>query len=591
MSGSLKLRLRTAIVPEDEWLLLQPEARDLQIPDDALPLYLYIEGPGAELVTSEHFICRGEVTSDAPGSRRFVWKPFQHDGELAYGFLQLRLLSPNAPHGKPLDFWVEIIWRSLGIDFYSTLFSEVCRVADGLVTEWYSQKNPLLGIAFNATPTKFSAATAMAEITDEWQRFETSTRRIARSPRREFLPMRPGCPRHQYHDEEAELPTPVASADIYENRLVMLTLQRTATVISEIQNRAYRTFHAEEQRIEFFKGAHNFTRIESEARQKIAQCQKIIGESNARLCLLRQCIRALSQVRTVAALKSRVPHITPRIRMHPDYHQVLLWWRAFGQQRFVRTNAEALSALPTRRSSSIYEYWVLLALFSALEQLGYRSRMASMGDLVNDDLLDLELLRNRPIEFQSSTADETVTLWYEPQAKFYLRADNPRPLRVAEWDKFIQTSPTLSPGLYARSGPLTPDFLLELRCADRIKVAVGDAIFSEGVERPTGRPRDDVVPKKSTKVDEYVRDLLWVKSGTQAMRMHKAGLVIFCGYEKDIEALEERAGAAELLALRPLEKSTDDLEAASKAEGKQIMLPQETLDRLARFIEQLRTDV
>lgn len=555
---------------------LMPDTYDFELPDNE-SLTLDFRGPGAQLLESRHFEYPGELIQLQPGFPRFNWKPIPEPGDAAFGWLTLKVLSVG-PRRTPMCFHVKITTSWLGQELWSCLFDDVRRVADALVSEWQGGMNPRLG-GLARRAAHFSPATAMAEIDAGWSEFATSLSRISRSPRTDFRVSRPQQPRP---DSTETLPEPVRDARTYENALVALTAERLERTLRHVRRRAERTMVQAQEQLAFTKQVQGPHAAEAQQKAQAAYeaSSRIASKARERATFLRRTRRGLPGGPIVSSLRGRIPHVTPRVRHHPDYSRVVGYYRVFGHQQLAYSSQDFLSALGTRRASKTYEYWSLFALFSALRQLGYTPRFQQVSELIREDVLNLELWSDRPVTFVREDEAETITIWYERKARFLPQMTKSE--RLNAWPDFVKTNaPKAPPGLYSRIGSIEPDFWFELRQGERLAVGVGDAVFSEGVEAPNG-PAANYVLKKADKLrDNYVQNLVLVDAGRRIAFPQKHGLVVFCGNVDHVPTLQQDR-ICSFLPLRPVGPSPE------VEPGHHILLQEGCLDLLNEFLLELR---
>jgi hypothetical protein len=329
---------------------------------------------------------------------------------------------------------------------------------------------------------------------------------------------------------------------------------------------------------DFYKDVQS-AHAQQTAEHTYERSRQMADTARERARFLQTTRRKLPGSQFVAATRGRIPHVTSRVRHHPDYSRVVRWYRAFGHQRLAFSHEEFLSALGTRRASDIYEYWSLFALFSALRELGYVPRFQQVSELVREDVFDLEIWSDQPISFVWGDEGETLTVWYERKAR-YLPGQT-KAVKAREWKKHVATeAPKAPPGLYSRDGPKEPDFWFELRRGEHLAVAVGDAIFSEGADANSREASSDVL-RKARKVSDYVRDLILVDEEGRVHQPLEPGLIVFCGQVEDVDLLEEKDSSA-FLPLRPVGAS-----AAGSPRGS-IPLDPSCLKLLDNFLGTLR---
>jgi hypothetical protein len=577
----LLLFLKKGSDPAGTRTLLRPEFREAMIFEDEgiTGITLEFQGPQAHLVEGAHLKCVGEVQQKEPRIPHFIWRPFEHLGKVAYGWQDFWLHQPGSTR-QTLKYSIQIVPSRLSLEHWNILFDDVRRVADALVTQWLNDQNPRVGgLALRAT--KFSPATAMAELKDGWEEFATSLNRITHNPRTEFRPASPQRPRSQ--DPDA-LPEPICDANIYENALVALTAERLEGTLRQIHRRAQATVAEADELIHtFYKHAQSKHAME-EAERTRDKSRQMASTALERATFLQRARNKLPVGRSIASARGRIPHVTPRIRHHPDYSRVIRWYRSFGYQRLAFSSQDFLSALGTRRASDIYEYWSLFALFSGLMELGYRAQFQHASELVREDVLDLELWSDRPISFTNEDSAETLTVWYERKARYLPGGTS---IKAKAWRKHAQEEgPKAPPGLYSRVGPKEPDFWFELRRGGAVAVAVGDAIFSEGVDTSLQMASKDVL-QKATKVGEYARDLILVEQDGKVVHPLEQGLVVFCGNTTHVDLLEkEDSTRSTFLALRPQQSSPGE-----SSRPPSISLESSTLEILRDFLEDLRNSL
>jgi hypothetical protein len=564
------------------WTRLLPGTKTFEVPENE-GIRLDIIGPNAHLLKREHVDCVGELHQLDAGRPTFSWRPFEHIGKVAYGWLEFRIQQPQTSL-PPQLFFIRIVPSRLNVEQWTHLFEDVRRVADALVTNWLSQQNPHVGGLMLRSP-KFSPATAMAEMEPEWDDFVASLGRIARAPRTEFRPPPPHVPRADMDG----IPEPIRDANVYENALVALTVERLAGTLRRIRHRAEATMQSAEQMRERYENL--VVSVTDEEGKKVKRPHSAMLEAQhlhdssrmmadtaqERALLLQRNRRKLPGRAQASGIRGRIPHITSRIRHHPDYSRVIRWYRAFGHQQLAFSSQELLSVLGTRRASTLYEYWCILALFSALVELGYTPQFQELSELVREDIFELELWSNHPITFTREEGAESLTVWYERQAHFH-----PKHRKEKQWRENVSAcAPETPTGLYSRLGPREPDFWFELRRGDQLAVAVGDAIFSEGVDTSSHAAAQDIVTKM-TRVKEYVEILTLVDSGRARFPVRQ-GLIVFCGHFEDLELIEEQnAFGHVLLPLRPVSASPEDNARPS------IPLDPRCLQVLAEFLQNLR---
>jgi hypothetical protein len=317
-----------------------------------------------------------------------------------------------------------------------------------------------------------------------------------------------------------------------------------------------------------------------EAQHLHESSRQMADTAQKRALFLQRTRRKLPGRPHVSASRGRIPHVTPRIRHHPDYSRVIRWHRAFGHQQLAFSSQELLSVLGTRRASTLYEYWCILALFSALVELGYTPQFQQLSELVREDIFELELWSNRPITFTREGGKESLTVWYERQAHFH--PSHPKGAKAKSWRRDVAAlAPQTPTGLYSRQGPREPDFWFELRRGDQLAVAVGDAIFSEGMDTSSHVAAADIL-KKLNRVTEYVQLLALVDSGRARFPISQ-GLVVFCGQFEKLEFIEaSNATDHILLPLRPLSASPENTARPS------IPLDARSLHVIDEFLQSLR---
>ncbi|MBN9687793.1 MULTISPECIES: nuclease domain-containing protein [unclassified Corallococcus] len=564
------------------WTPLRPGIKTFEVPENE-GIQLQFVGHNAHLLKDQDIECTGELQQIDAGRAHFIWRPFEHAGKVAYGWLHLRVSIPGSSQSTQ-DFFVCIVPSRLNREQWAHLFEDVRRVADALVNDWLSPENPHVG-GLAQRSRKFSPATAMAQMEEEWKDFSASLGRITRSPRSEFRPSPPQTPQLDTED----LPNPIRSANIYENQMVALTTERLTATLNHIRRRAEATMRSANEIRERYKDVPVFSSRNAnqphpavqEAQRLHENSQRMADTARERALFLQRTRRKLPGIPRDLASRGRVPHITPSIRQHPDYIRVARWHRAFGHQQLAFSSQELLSALGTRRASTLYEYWCILALVSALRELRYTPSFKQLSELVREDFVELELWRNRPFTF---TRDgESLTFWYERPAH-----SHPKYLKVPKanaWKREIPGhAPDTPPGLYSRQGPREPDFWFELRRGNRLAVAVGDAIFSEGVDTIADKPAEDI-RKKMGKVSEYAQDLVLIDSG-KACFPSPHGVVVYCGHFESLDLIEEINSAGHiLLPLRPLTTAPQD--------SPQSALPLDTrsIRTLDAFLRDLRASM
>lgn len=576
----ITLNIRTALDPEDRWHPLLPGVRGYLVREDSTPLYLMVQGEGAEVVESADFRAVGQIRSSGPVMRVFEWRPFEHAGRVSYGHLslRLRLRGDHAPTEE--EFYVEVGPSRLSIELWGTLFADVCRVADALVTAWANQESGYVDATRQSPRSRFSPATALEEMTGQWQQLERSLRRIMRQPRQEFRLPAPG--RVVMQDSEG-LPEPTRSADVYENRIVAQIIHRVGSVLREIARRAEATMSAEQRKCEFYQEAHLSTPVK-ESQERIARLRQVAKGANERADSLHRLRRHLPWTQGALPTRSHNPHITSRIRMHPDYYQVVQWWRQFGQQSLAISGRDDLSTLPSRRASDIYEFWALFALCVALEQLGFQPAFGPVTRLVREDLFELEIWRNTPLHFVALGRDERLSLWYDREARSAKKEGTDKGIKQKEWRDYWSVPRSTPPGLYSQPGPRKPDFWMELYTASGVACAVGDAIFDSGVEPLSRTPNQQVAKDKAGQVEAYVRHLVLVQADGRALFPFPKGLVVFCGESADVDAIEDAYGGeqVEFLPVRPV------LDAEALQDGTMTAVDHDMVRRLGAYLDEVR---
>jgi hypothetical protein len=560
--SELLLMVRRDSDPEDQWTPLAPDSFDFQVPENE-SLTLEFRGPNAQRLGRQHLEYIGDLQQLQAGWARFSWRPFADGRTVAYGWQRLRVRPP--PAGRPLDFHVRIIPSLLNVEQWQFLFEDVRRVADALVTKWLNPQNTRLGGV--ALPTsKFSPATAMAEMQDEWKEFAASLNRIIRAPRTEFRAPRPGVPR----EDPDSLPEPVRDADIYENALVALTVERLGGTLRRIERRAQSTMEDANRTRDIYKDVFSYSggkkgepkvkrphAAVEEAQHIYESSQRMAATAHERAQFLQRARRQLPGRPAVASSRGHIPHVTPRVRHHPDYNRIIRWYRAFGHQKLAFSTQQFLSALGAQRASTLYEYWCLLAMFSALMELGFTPRYQELTELVREDVIDLKLWSDRAITFTREESGEKLSIWYERQARFLpgrTTGGSPK-----TWSKDVKEAAATAPaGLYSREGPKEPDFWFELRQEDRVAVAVGDAIFSEGIDT-SAQATDKFMSDKMNKVSKYAKDLVLIDGQGRHWFPMEQGLVVFCGNTGSLEQLNvDNSTGHTLLPLRPLTEFPKD---------------------------------
>jgi hypothetical protein len=582
--SELLLMVRKDSDPPSQWTTLTSSTFDFQVPENE-SITLEFSGHNAHLLEKQHLECVGSLQQREARWPTFSWRPFEDGRKVAYGWQPLRVHPPMS--ATPLVFYVHIIPSLLNVEQWKYLFEDVRRVADALVTKWLNSQNTHVGgVALHSS--KFSPATAMAEMQEEWGEFAASLGRIIRAPRAEFRVPHPQRPR----SEPDALPEPVCDANIYENALVALTVERLASTLRRIERRAESSMRDASETRELYKDLHSYSGKGAEkvkrphaamveADEIYEHSQRMAVTARERALFLQRARRKLPGRPHVAASRGRIPHVTPSIRYHPDYRRIIQWYRAFGHQQLAFSTQQFLSALGAQRASTLYEYWCLLAMFAALMELGFTPPFQQLSELVREDVLDLKLWSDRPITFTREDSAETLSLWYERQARFLpgrTSAGKPK-----TWKTDVQACAAQAPaGLYSRQGPNEPDFWFELRRGEQVAVAVGDAIFSEGVDL-SGQSISEFMTKKMEKVSKYVQDLALVDSTGQARFPMKGGLVVFCGNFASLQLLNEsNSDGHTLLPLRPERVAPEEVSKPS------ISFDPQSLQLFADFLQELR---
>lgn len=541
MARNLILEMRRSTDDETTWTQVSPGGDPFVVREEEPPIFIRVSGPAGPQVQESHFQVLRGVKLMEPQGRIFRWQPFEHRGRLCYGLLPLVVKHPSSE--GTLTYMLEIVPGQLSDQLWDRLFSEVCAVADGLLTRWGDDEGP----RYRSGPPGallYSPATALAEMGRGWSAFERSLRRIARRPRTDFHPPRPGQVRAEDGDGHS-----VPTADIYENRLVRQTIQRLAANLRLIRHRARTSYDVAERRarvaasVGASKGA--LAVFEEEATSRRA----IVEEAEQRL----RVVSSLSQqLPTTSTFRLATPHVSARVRKHPDYYQVVQWWRKFGHERVSRIGGGFTSANEARLASQIYEFWCLLALVFALRQTGWQP-LFPPNWMVRTDLFELELRRNEPIPFQRG--EDRLCLWYEPVATAVQNEQGERRKfnTGKQWDKFWSESPAVAQGLYSRTGYLTPDYWIELFTPSGAIAAVADARFSPGVDPTSGIPTEDVYKDKAEAINKYVGCLTSVRDG-RILRPFDQGLVIFAGTWEaaNLIAQESTSQHARFLPLLPM---------------------------------------
>lgn len=550
MRSPFTIKLRTGT--SASWQILVPGEKGLSLSESAYPIYLYVEGPGTDQLSSHDLeSCNpGIFVAEGGSVREFLWEPFpledrqgRHYGKIAYGLFTLRI------PGQPEEYFINIVPSRLSVEQWKVLFDDLCRIADALLTGSTEESFPHLKVDDPLQGKHFSPAIALAELnSDDWPALERSLRRISRRPRTEFRPPRPGTPQPDLD----EFPEPISSTEVYENHLVTKTTQRLGALLREIARRAECSREAEELKLEHVRHAYYAADAMALVEQRITNLHNQSVAAYSRAAALERMTRNLPRLRSAASL---TPHLTPRIRLHPDYNQVMRWWRTFGRQRVALLGQALISTLPARRASTLYEYWVLFSLCTAIGQLGYSPKYSALAHLVREDFFELEIWRNVPIEFISADRQEVLSLWYERPAQVFFD-ETSKKISKKNWMKYWDEKRNKLPGLYARSSPMEPDFWFEFQGHQGAAVAVGDAIFSEGVDgEGTNRKSSlDVAGKKADRVANYVNELILVRgSDKRPLFPVKSGLVIYCGTEDDVELIENSCAQQDIdfLPLRP----------------------------------------
>jgi hypothetical protein len=584
MSDLLLMVRKDSDSPQQEARLL-PDTFDFQLPENE-SLRLEFSGHNAHLLETRHLEYRGKLLQLEARWPKFSWRPFEDGRTVAYGWQRLRV-QPPAP-GRALDFYVQIIPSLLNVEQWQSLFEDVRRVADALVTKWLSpQATYVGGVALRSS--KFSPATAMAEMQKEWGDFAASLGRITRAPLTEFRAPHPQMP----GKDPDTLPEPISDANIYENALVALTVERLASTLRRIERRAKSSMVDATKTGELYKDLYSYSGKGAEKVKKPhpaqLEAQAIYGHSQQmalaareRALFLQRARRKLPGRPHVAASRGRIPHVTPSIRYHPDYRRILQWYRSFGHQQLAFSTQQFLSALGAQRASTLYEYWCLLAMFSVLVKLGFTPHFQRLAELVREDVVDLKLWSDRPITFTRKEGAETLSIWYERQAHFLpgrTQAGSPK-----TWEKDVRAAcASQAPsGLYSRAGPNEPDFWFELRRGEQVAVAVGDAIFSEGVD-PSSQSISEFMLKKMVRVSNYAKDLALIDAAGQPQFPIKGGLVVFCGDATSLDLLNgSNSDGHTLLPLRPESGTPPDTATPS------IPLADRSGQIFAEFLQELR---
>ncbi|RKH16514.1 hypothetical protein D7X74_15160 [Corallococcus sp. CA047B] len=566
-----------------DWTPLQPGVKTYEVPENE-GIQLELVGRNAHLLEPKHLKCRGTIRQLEAGKAHFIWTPFADMGKVAYGSLHLRITPPQSQQPF-VEFFVRIVPSRLNQEQWASLFEDVRLVADSLVNDWLSSEHPHVGGLAHRSP-RFSPATAMAQMEQEWEEFAGSLGRITRAPRAEFRPPPPQRPQ----GDENGLPEPIRHTDIYENQLVAMTVERLIATLNHIRRRAEATMRNADSIRESYKDVRYYSnqgkeKVErphpamQEAQELHEHSKRMADTARDRALFLERTRSKLPGPRHAAMTRGRIPHVTPSIRHHPDYFRVIRWHRAFGHQQLAFSSQELLSALGSRRASTLYEYWCILAIFSALRALGYTPRFR-LSELIREDIFELELRRDSPIVFTREEDQETLTLWYERPAHYHPRF--PKGAKVNPWEKEVPAHAHETPsGLYSRQGPREPDFWFELRRGDQLAVAVGDAIFTEGIDTSAQTAAEDI-KKKIGKVTEYSQLLVLIDSG-KAWFPIKQGLVVFCGQFETLEHIEAINSAGHiLLPLRPQPLESRD--------GHQTAVPLDprSVQVLGEFLENLR---
>lgn len=489
-----------------------------ELPESVTLVPLIVPGADHALVlASDIEVSVGTVIRVADG---LIWVPFEHSGKTAYGKVMLR--HRRDQNAQWVQYFFDIVPSRLARNRWSALFNGLRQVADPLITSHYSSQGVNAGARHDPT-SRSSSAVAFAQLENEWPAFIAAATRIARSPRKEFQPGRPSS----RHFTEGE-PT----ADNYENALVLVTLEALMRQVRAWRVHADVRLRQDEAELQYFevgKGGHNaaLERIE-----RGRQTCSLLGDREATLMAL---TRRLPSGSFAKAIRGLVPHVTARIQRHPDYRKVLALFRRFGHERMLEVESEWFSSLPTRRASTLYEYWCLFALCRAFERLGFCPTYQSLGDLVRDDVFDSQPHHEHPIEMRNADTAERLLLWYEPVA----RVINKEIKKSAAWRAALRDAP--DGGLFAKGITLTPDFWLELHRDDGASVAaVGDAIFATGLVEQ--RADESVSPKKAQTVQNYAGLLARARPGRAPMQPHASGFVIFCGATSTVELLDEVKG-------------------------------------------------
>jgi hypothetical protein len=569
----VKIRFRTD--DPDQWRELPRGRREVAAEETSFPAYLRFEGADAREVHHRRITTVGELAPETGDGGSYVWQPFEHMGKAAYGYITLTV---DVKGGG--DYFVQVVPGRLQDRLWQILFRQVCAAADALVTQWQDPDKPHVAGQPGAGRTRFDPASAHAEIVREWLQFERSLRRIAARPHREFGPADPSRPRLGPDGGEA---TPWSTADVHENRLAVMAAGRVRSMLGVIAERATQSRRAAEEAVALMRGVTEEAR--AAATREVAAAAEVERDANSRLEHLSRLRRSLPQVRAIAGC---APHLTPRMRTHPDYRAVSRLLRLLGHESYADLGRE-LSTLAARRASDIYEYWALFALCAGLVRLGFRPDFSHVARLVREDRFELEIRRNRPITFVSVERGEELALWYERPALLFARVPGEeKAMKLNAWRQLAAAPEHLAPGLYARAGFKLPDFWFELRKGEGIAVGVGDAIFDRGAERIAGDgDRDhwrasEGTKKKAAKVAEYARDLVLVEAGGRLRRPVPEGLVVYCGEDASVAALADARNEGDIvfLPLAPQDDpgATDDVIALSRV----------ALEQLEDFVNVLR---
>ncbi|MEP7122436.1 MAG: hypothetical protein ABJE95_16060 [Byssovorax sp.] len=563
----LVVKIRFKFDDPEDWREIRAGERAVTALESDFPAYVRFEGRSARAIEENKIKATGGIVLESAAGGIFRWNPFKHDGEIAYGSIRLRL---DVPDGG--EFFVQVKPGRLSEDLWAILFEQVQAAADALITQWQESEKPHIERDRNRAATKFSPAAAEMEISKSWAAIEGALRRIARRPRTEIGPPRPGrAPCSPDH-----LPEPVGSADIYENRVVAAASRKLALLLQVIAERAEHSYIANVDRASALHGAGAMAI--ADANRRVDQAARVAKINRERLQTLNRLRRDLPDVQSLAV---NIPHVTAKIRRQPDYYTIARLCAHLGREKYARWGRD-FSVLATRRASDIYEYWCVFALCSAFVRLGYRIDLSHVAELVREDLFELEIRRDRPIGFSSSDGTERLLIWYDRQATFLPREGDNRPMKRAIWDDMWRAGGPTKSGLYAYEAA-SPDFWFELRSPGGMAVAVGDAIF-DSVSEGTS----DVIKKGQRVQQKYVRNLILVDDAGRSHRPIERGLVVFCGDENALSQVEEddHEDSAIFLPLCPISAvGSQDGGAAS------ILVSDVAVRRLEAFVSQMRSTV